>query len=151
MTDQAAPTVSDRANFPNLRAAALWAAIAAAGFFVLATRYRGLQGIAGGVVGLFALQACLAFLAGVRVRPDRVTLPRPLFKPFPLLVLSRRSIPLNALLDLTSAGRFLGFDVVMLTLSETAAPALFGSRQVRLAFFEAVQRRIPDIRIYRAN
>jgi len=151
MTDHAAPAVSDRANFPNLRAAALWAAIAAAGLFVLATRYRGFQGIAGGAVGLFALQACFAFLAGVRLRPDHVTLPRPLFGSFPLLVVARMSIPLNALHDLTSAGRFLGFDVVLLTLSETAAPALFGSRPARLAFFEAVQRRIPDIRIYRTH
>jgi hypothetical protein len=150
MTDQAAPAVSHRANFPNLRAAALWAAIAAAGFFVLATRYRGLQGIAGGAVGLFALQACLAFLAGVRVGPDRVTLPRPLFNPLPLLVFARSSIPLNSLRDLTSAGRFLGFEVVLLTLAETAAPALFVSRPARLAFFAAVKRRIPDIRIYRA-
>ena len=151
MTNQAAPTVSDRANFPNLRAAALWAAIAAAGLFVLATRYRGFQGIAGGAVGLFALQACFAFLAGVRLRPDHVTLPRPLFGSFPLLVVARMSIPLNALHDLTSAGRFLGFDVVLLTLSDTAAPALFGSRPARLAFFEAMKRRVPDIRIYRAS
>jgi hypothetical protein len=150
MTDRATPTVSDRANFPNLRAAALWAAIAAAGFVVLATHERGLQGIAGGAVGLFALQACLAFLAGVRLRTDRITLPRPLFDSLPLLVVARRSIPLNALHDLTSAGRFFGFDVVLLTLSENAAPALFGSRPGRLAFFEAVKRRIPDIRIYRA-
>jgi hypothetical protein len=151
MTDHAAPAVSDRANFPNLRAAALWAAIAAAGFFVLAARDRGLQGIAGGAVGLFALQACLAFLAGVRVRSDCVTLPRSLFNPLPLLVVARRSIPLNALRDLTSAGRFFGFDVVLLTLSDTAAPALFGSRPARLAFFEAMKRRVPDIRIYRAS
>ena len=115
--------------------------------FVLATRNFGLQGLLSGAVGLFALQAFWSFVLGVRVLEDRVTLPRQLFNPLPLLVFARKSVSLKLLSDLTSAGRFLGFDVVMLTLPEAAIPVLFSTRSARLAFFEAIKRRVPDMRI----
>lgn len=137
MSDQALPASAVKSYFPNLGAAARWAAIAAAGFFLLDTRYRGLEGLAGGAVGLFASQACFAYLIGVRVRPNRVTLPRPLLKRIPLIVFGRTSVALATLRDITAAGQFLGLDVVVLSTPDGAVETLFSSRQQRLAFFEA--------------
>jgi len=150
MSGQALPAPAVKSYFPNLRAAGRWAALAVAGFFVLVMRYRDLEGLVGGAVGLFALQACLAYVIGVRVRANRVTLPRPLLNRIPLLVLGRTSIGLAKLRDITAAGQFLGLDVVVLSTPRGAVETVFASRQQRLAFFETIKRRLPDIRIYRA-
>jgi hypothetical protein len=150
MSDQALPVPAVKSYFPNLGAAARWAALAVVGFFVVYKRYRGIEGLVGGAVGLFAFQASLCYVIGVRVKANRVTLPRPLLKRVPLLVFGRTSFALSALRDVTAAGQFLGFDVVLFSTSDGAVETVFASRQQRLAFFEAIKHRLPDIRIYRA-
>ena len=149
MNDQTGASVSIAFCAVNFAAAARWAALGALGFVALYYRHRAVTGLVGGVVGLFALQAALSFLAGVRVDADAITVPRPLFKPIPLLVFGRTRIVLPLLADITAARRFLGLDVVLLRTLDGECPALFASRAKRLAFFDAVKSRKPDVKIYR--
>ena len=149
MNDQSTASVPTEFRASNLSAAARWAVVGALGFAALYFRHRGVIGLAGGAIGLFALQATLSFWSGVRVLADGITLPRPLFNPIPLLVFGRIKIVFPLLRDITAAGQFTGLDVVLLTTSDDAIPTLFASRAKRLAFFDAVKSRKPDIKIYR--
>jgi hypothetical protein len=149
MNDQAASSVVIPFRATNFAAAARWAALGAFGFAALYFRYRALTGLIGGVVSLFAVQAVLSFLAGVRVDANAISLPRPLFKPIPLLVFGRTRIVLPLLVDITATRQFLGLEVVLLRTAEGEFPALFGSRAKRLAFFDAITSRKPDVKIYR--
>jgi len=151
MSDQAATPIRTTFRAANFVAAARWGILAVFGFALLYFRYRGLTGLLGGAVGLFAIQAAFAFLVGVRVDEREVKFPRPLFNPVPLLVFGRMKIALPSLDDITAAGQFMGLEVVVLATRGSAIPALFASRAKRLAFFDAVKSHKPDIKIYRAR
>ena len=150
MNDQAAAPALSEFRAANFGGAARWIVLGALGFAAFYFRPHSFIGLAGGAVGLFAIQAALSFYAGVRVDDEGVTLPRPLFAPIPLLVLGRIKTIHPLMNDITAAGRFMGLDVVVVTTSDGAFPVLFGCRAKRLAFFEAVKSRKPDIKIYRA-
>lgn len=139
-----------KAQFYNLRAAGIWVILAALGGMLFVTRYRGMIGLAGAAEALFALQAAVSILVGVAVAPGNVTVPRTLFRQIPIIVLGRKTMPLAGLRDVTFAGHSMGFDVVVLADADKSTPALFSSREKRLAFFEALRRAHPDVRIYRA-
>lgn len=144
------PSPAPNTQFYNLRAAGLWGILAALGVALFVTRYRGMVGLAGAAEAVFAVQAAISLWAGVTVRSGSVTLPRALIRQMPLVVWGRQSIPMAGVRDVTFAGHSLGFDVVILSAGDDSAPALFSSREKRLAFFEALRRAHPEVRIYRA-
>lgn len=96
-----------------------------------------------------AIYSAFSFLLGVRVDGDAISMPRPLFKPIPLLVFGRIRIVLPLLADITATRQFLGLEVVLLRTLDGEFPVLFASRAKRLAFFDAVTSRKPDVKIYR--
>lgn len=144
------PSPAPNTQFYNLRAAGLWGILAALGVALFVTRYRGMIGLAGAAEALFALQAAISLCAGVAVTSGGVTLPRAPIRQAPLIVWGRQSIPMAGVRDVTFAGHSLGFDVVVLADADKNTPTLFSSREKRLAFFEALRRAHPEVRIYRA-
>jgi hypothetical protein len=104
---------------------------------------------AGAAVALYALYAAWISLLGVALKKDCITLPRA-SKRLPVLVYGRRRIPIAATKEVTAFGAFMGAEVVTLGSIEGEEPALFSSREQRLAFFEALKTRNPEVKIYRA-
>ena len=147
---QASETPSPRKMFFNEREALLWIVIATFGVLTFAIQYRGLLGLFGAALTLFALQAAVSTLISIRIGEDCITLPRTLLKQIPILVFGRKKILFAMIQDVTFVGRFMGFDAVMLGTADGMVPVLFASRDRRRAFFDALAARRPEIRIYRA-
>ena len=134
----------------NLGAALLWFLVAAAGAAYLVLRAHGVTVIAVGAIVVFALQASFVFWQGVTLDAGFLAFPHAFLPIAPIFVFGRAKIACPLLRDLTAAGRFLQFDVVLLSSSEKTTAVLFGSRAKKLTFFEAIKAMHPEIRIYRA-
>ncbi|MGO9740270.1 MAG: hypothetical protein ACLPN5_01905 [Roseiarcus sp.] len=138
-----------RLSFDNSRIALAWGGLAVLGLALFVGDSNDLVGIAGGLLALFALQAAVSFDLGVRLTDHRVTLPRALAMRAPLIAIGRTSFPLPSLREITSHGRLLGHEWVRITAEQGQFVAIFESRERRLAFFEEVRRRQPQVKIYR--
>jgi len=148
-TDTAPPRM-DAAVFTNLRAAFLWLCVGGFGLALLFLVRSGMRGIVLGLLIIVALQAMISFALGVRLAKGRIGLPRAPLRQFPLLVLGRTSFPLPLLREITYSGRVLGFECIRLSTEDRSTSALFESRKRRLAFFDEIRRRHPQVKIYRS-
>ncbi len=150
-TETPAPSAPQRRRFWNAKTSGQWAALTLFCVLLATWRWRtGMLALAPTAIALYALQAAWFSLLGVAVKRDDITLPRCLNRRFPWLVCGRRQIPIATTRDVTTRGRFLGAELVMLASAEGEQPALFSSRARRLAFFEALKSRNPALKIYRA-
>jgi hypothetical protein len=90
-------------------------------------------------------------LRGVSVKADTLSFAhRPLWW-LPIVSVWRRQLALKDLEEMTSLRPWLNFEVVLLEGQFEASRLLFHSRNARLKFFEAVKKRAPAVRIYRAR
>jgi len=150
MSEAAVECATNKFCVRNFKAALGWGLAGAAGIVIAALQFQGFQGLAGGVRALFALQAMFAFFRGVTLKAEGVAIPSAFLPIAPLVVFGRVKVAYPLILRLTSAGTRLGFEVVLFSTAEGATPVLFGSRAKKLALFDAMKARQPDIRIYRA-
>jgi hypothetical protein len=149
---EAAPVATPKAAFRarNLKLALFWAVLALLGLLYFAKAYKSALGLANAAIGLVALAAAIEAARGVRVDAMTITLPRTPVKPFPAFNLGRSTIGLSEIRDITSLGRFAGFEMVSIAAVDGQMPLLFANRAKRIAFFDFLKATKPEIRIYRA-
>ncbi len=99
---------------------------------------------------LYSLHAAYEFFRGAALDAEGASFPRAPVPFAPLIVFGRAKVVYPLLRDLTSAGVWMGFEVVLFTTPDAARPVLFGSRESKLAFFAALKKLRPEIRIYRS-
>jgi hypothetical protein len=134
----------------NWKLALFWGVLALLGLLYFAKAYKSALGLANAAIGLVALAAAIEAARGVRVDAMTITLPRTPVKPFPAFNLGRSTIGLSEIRDITSLGRFAGFDMVSVSAVDGQMPILFPNRATRIAFFDFIKATKPEIRIYRA-
>ena len=148
-SDQPTPPPIKASRFWNLRIAGYWLGLALIGVAVFLLR-AGWQRYLGAGVAAYGLYAATVSLLGVVVARDGVALPHCVHKRMPVLVRGRMWAPLSELKEITAFGKFMEAELVMLSIADGESPALFASREQRLAFFAAVKSLNPEIKIYRA-
>jgi hypothetical protein len=103
----------------------------------------------GAALSLYAAQGLISEFLGVRVSANSVVTPRR-FAAAPLFTLWRKRAPLGSILNLTAMSQSQGRERVICNISADAnALMLFPNRKMKLAFFQAVTKYRPGIRIYR--
>lgn len=145
---EAAPASVFRAR--NLKLAVFWGVLALVGLLYFAKAYKSVLGMANAAIGFVALAAAVEAARGVGVDSMNMSLPRTPVKPFPALNLGRSIIGLSEIRDITSLGRFAGFEMVSIAAVDGQIPLLFPNRAKRIAFFDFIKATKPEIRIYRA-
>jgi hypothetical protein len=138
-----------RIRFRNGKTAGLVMAAVLVGVLTLGQR-RDLVGYFADLFVLYGLQASFFLFMGVVLDGGDIIFPRAPFFSLPFLVFGRKRRAIGELEDVTYVGSTLGIEHLNLRFVDERRPALFSSRGRRVAFFEAIQAKKHNIRIYRA-
>ena len=149
MVEQAHQTTGVSVRYWNGKTASLFilVALVCASVFVLR---QGPFGYISIFIAFYCFLAALVLLLGVALEGGEISFPRPIVRAFPFLVMGRMRRAVGELDEITYLGHSFGSEWVILRFGDEQYPAPFVSREQRLAFFDAVQAKKPDVRIYRA-
>ena len=136
-------------RFWNVKAASFFGLVAMLCVLIVVFR-GGLVAFASLLLALFFLQMAWARLIGVSLTGAEISFPRSLIEALPFLVLGRMHRAIAELEEITYVGSSFGSEWVVLRFDDGQYRAPFTSRAQRLAFFEAVQTKKSNVRIYRA-